>query len=163
MTDKDIPSCPFCGGEASLKTKEERAGYDDYMRHDAFLYVSCLKCGAQSADFRIKPLCETTPYKVQDFRNNPALRARVEDEYDVYLEQLEQEVIRAWSKRTPLTDYDKGYKDAFEDTIEWLESNLPLDDYLKRVVGNWYEIDGDRLLHDFKQAMRPQPQEDNNA
>ena len=62
----------------------------------------------------------------------------------------------------PLTDYDKGYKDAFEDTIEWLESNLSLDDYLKRVVGNWYEIDGDRLLHDFKQAMRLQQQEDNS-
>ena len=35
MTDK----VPFCDGEASLTNKDERVGYDDYMRFVEFLYV----------------------------------------------------------------------------------------------------------------------------
>ena len=48
-----------------------------------------------------------------------------------------------------LTDYDKGREDRLKEVIEWLE------DY-EQVCGGFI-----RIAY-FKQAMRPQPQEDNN-
>ena len=32
-------------------------------------------------------------------RNNPLLRAKVEDEYDKYIEELKEIVIKSWNKR----------------------------------------------------------------
>ena len=77
----DLLCCPHCNGNAELKSKNERVGYDEYMRYIDSFYVACSECGARTADFRKKTFAETTEYTVQDFRENPALRAKVEDEY----------------------------------------------------------------------------------
>jgi len=95
----DLLCCPHCNGNAELKSKNERVGYDEYMRYIDLFYVACSECGARTADFRKKTFAETTEYTVQDFRENPALRAKVEDEYTIYCKQLEQETISAWNKR----------------------------------------------------------------
>lgn len=91
--------CPHCNGDAELKSKNERVGYEEYMRYVDLFYVACLGCGARTADFIKKSLADTTEYTVQDFRENPTLRAKVEDEYTLYCKQLEQESIDSWNKR----------------------------------------------------------------
>lgn len=91
--------CPHCNGVAELKSKDERVGYGGYMRYIDYFYVACSGCGARTADFRKKSLAEFTVYTVQDFRDNPTLRAKVEDEYTIYCWQLEQETIDAWNRR----------------------------------------------------------------
>ena len=96
--------CAHCGGQAELKSKAERVGYAEYMSYADSFYVACSDCGARTADFRKKALAKTTDYTVQDFRENPALRAKVEDEYTVYCKQLEKEAISAWNKRAALND-----------------------------------------------------------
>lgn len=98
--ERVVMCCPFCGSNAELKSKTERFGYGEYMRYIDSFYVACTQCGARTKDFDKKPFNQMTDYTVQDFRNNPALRAKAEDEYELYCRQLEQETIEAWNKRT---------------------------------------------------------------
>ena len=46
------------------------------------------------------PLCEFTKYTTAEFRANPILRARVEEEYDQYVETIKLNAIEAWNQRT---------------------------------------------------------------
>jgi C4-type Zn-finger protein len=97
--DQAILPCPFCNREASLETKSERLGYDDFNRFVELLYVECSDCGSRTKDFRVKQLTEMSKYTVQDFRDDPTLRPKVQKDHAIYLEQLVQEVTRAWNRR----------------------------------------------------------------
>ena len=41
-------------------------------------------------------------YTVRDFRENPILRAKVEDDYDAYCEQSEQLAVDGWNCRAAI-------------------------------------------------------------
>ena len=91
--------CPFCGSN-NIELKEGSWKSNDYMcsGYDYF-YVKCLSCGAKSNDHVKKYLREFTDHTVEDFRNNPLLYAKVEDEYEKYIEELKEIVIKSWNKR----------------------------------------------------------------
>lgn len=94
-----LASCPFCGGESELREDNDRAGYGEYERRLTFHVVRCKNCAAQATRFEQKPLVDFTHHTVGDFRNNPALRAKVEDDYQVYVEQTKQMAMAAWNRR----------------------------------------------------------------
>mgnify|MGYP006977568710 CR=1 FL=1 len=76
-----------------------RVGYGDYERMVYSIIVECSGCHAKAADLIIMPLCDFTNYTVSDFRNNPILRARIEDSYAKYITDLEESVIALWNRR----------------------------------------------------------------
>lgn len=45
-------------------------------------------------------LAEMTGYTAKDFRENPILMAKVEDQYEKYVDNKELLAINAWEKRT---------------------------------------------------------------
>ena len=98
VTAKAILPCPFCNGEASLETRSEHFCYEGVFVE--LLYVECSDCGSRTKDFRVKQFTEMTKYTVQDFRDDPTLRSKVQKDHAIYLEQLEQEVTHAWNRRT---------------------------------------------------------------
>jgi hypothetical protein len=92
--------CPFCGGEAELREENGRHGYGEYERTLVFHVVRCRKCNSHGTRYEQKPLIEFTNYTVSDFRNNPILRAKVENDYDAYKVQTKEMAISAWNRRT---------------------------------------------------------------
>ncbi len=97
-----LEACPFCGGEAEYQTENVRSGYGEYERNETYHTIRCKKCGASSKRVHQKHLIDFTKYTVRDFRENPILRAKVEDDYDAYCEQSKQLAIDAWSLRTAI-------------------------------------------------------------
>lgn len=91
--------CPFCGGEATVKLRNARCGYGEYECILDFYGVTCNKCGGASKEVQQRPLIEFTPHTVSDFRNNPILRAKVEDEYEEYIQQIKSLAAIAWNNR----------------------------------------------------------------
>ena len=98
MMEKLLP-CPFCGGDAVLQAERERSGYGEYESHELYHVVRCGKCRANGTRIHQKPLIQFTSATVSDFRNNPILRAKVEDEYDAYCEQTKELAVAAWQRR----------------------------------------------------------------
>jgi len=122
----EIKRCPHCGERGELMSKTERVGYDEYMRYVDSFQVVCTGCGARTKEFTKKPLVATTHYTVVDFRDNPTLRAKVEDEYVTYCELLEQATVDAWNTRpeaVPACDSCESYNTYFstdEHDRRWL-------------------------------------------
>lgn len=99
-TDKnDLLPCPFCGGKPELIIHRPRTGYGSYERTHEVHVVECKNCAARSRGFEQKPLCDYTNYTVADFRENPILRAKVEDGYAAYAEQTKELAVDAWNTR----------------------------------------------------------------
>lgn len=94
-----LEACPFCGGEAEYQKDSVRSGYGEYESHETYHAIKCKKCGSSSKRIHQKHLIDFTKYTVRDFRENPILRAKVEDDYDAYCEQSKQLAIDAWNCR----------------------------------------------------------------
>jgi len=90
--------CPFCGGEAEFLERITKVDCGDII-YNTYYFVKCKVCGACGTKIYRKPLCDFTKHTVADFRENPALRARVEDEYEVFVESLKNQAAEAWEKR----------------------------------------------------------------
>jgi hypothetical protein len=103
-----LKPCPFCGGDAEHQKDDLRHGYDEYEREETYHFIKCKNCGSSSGRLHQKHLCDFTKYTVRDFRENPILRAKVEDEYSAYCEQLKQLSIDAWNLRTAITKATGG-------------------------------------------------------
>ena len=95
----NIKNCPFCNSRAKWNSLSTRIGYSEYERTVASIIVECEKCHSKSAEVVIMPLCDFTKHTVSDFRNNPILRAKVEDEYEKYKDVRKEEVLRLWNNR----------------------------------------------------------------
>lgn len=91
--------CPFCGGSAEYEKSSVRSGYGEYERLETYHSVFCQKCRARGRKYHQKALVDYTSHTVSDFRNNPILRAKVEEEYEAYCEQTKQLAIEAWENR----------------------------------------------------------------
>ena len=101
----NILPCPFCASEkVELGEDSVRYGYGSYERFDTFYAVRCKDCGAKGKAFYQKPLRSFTEYTVQDFRDNPILRAKVEDEYSEYIDDMKLDAVKAWNIRRLDTD-----------------------------------------------------------
>lgn len=98
----ELKPCPFCGGEAELKKEHITVGDGSYRQYQDYHKVQCNTCLAQAERIRQQPLCNMTEHTVQDFRNNPALRAKVEDEYEEYCNKVRLKAVEAWNKRREL-------------------------------------------------------------
>ena len=105
-----LEPCPFCGGEAEQHQDLVRSGYGEYERQERYHVVNCKKCGASSKPFHQKHLIDFTKYTVRDFRENPILRAKVEDDYDAYCEQSKQLAVDAWNCRAAISKATGGEK-----------------------------------------------------
>jgi hypothetical protein len=90
-----IALCPFCGSKAEQKEYDERGGYGEYERTIKYHLVVCGGCGAEGPKKHQKWLIDFTKYTVNDFRNNPILRARVEEEYEEYCRNVKQAALVA--------------------------------------------------------------------
>lgn len=95
----ELLPCPFCGGEGEYAEIRERIGYGSYERTETYHRVVCRKCGSHGRQLHQRCLADYTNYTVGDFRNDPALRARVEDEYDLYIADIKEIAIEAWNTR----------------------------------------------------------------
>lgn len=104
MPDVLILLCPFCSGEAELKEYTDHWGSGEYANSTQFRQVICKSCKASAPAIRQKHFIELSDYSVEDFRNNPSLRAKVDDEYDAYKKTVGEEAIEAWNKRTGAQD-----------------------------------------------------------
>jgi len=80
----------------------ERIGYGSYERTHEYWVVECQSCSGSGKEYEQKPLCDYTNHTVADFRNNPILRAKVEDDYNAYVEQTKKLAIDAWNQRARL-------------------------------------------------------------
>lgn len=94
---KELKPCPFCGGEAKYSFYSDvfDGWGTPFDRHK----IICKKCGAEGPTVSHEQLSDFTNYTVKDFRNNPILRAKIEDEFEEFKESKKQEVIEAWNKR----------------------------------------------------------------
>jgi ribosomal protein L37E len=101
MSYLDLNTCPFCGGKASHEEDYDKGSGDGYVLPFNRHCVRCKQCGAQSYAIRQKPLCEFSNHTVSDYRGNPILQARIQDEYEKYIEMLKQDVTKLWNQRRP--------------------------------------------------------------
>ena len=99
MSMPNLKTCPFCGGRAHLITESDRIGYDTYERTIDAVRITCVDCRSSGTEIIKKTLADFTSYTVQDFRQNPILRAKVEDEYEEYVKELNNQAIKAWNTR----------------------------------------------------------------
>ena len=97
--NNQLKPCPFCGGNAILETQCNRSGYGEYESTEKYHVVCCEKCKAQGKRIHQQHLINFTKYTVRDFRENPILRAKVEDDYDSYCDQTKQLAIDSWEQR----------------------------------------------------------------
>jgi hypothetical protein len=97
-----LEACPFCGGDAEYRKENVRSGYGEYEYNETYHTIRCKKCGSSSKRVHQKHLIDFTKYTVRDFRENPILRAKVEDDYDAYCEQSKQLAVDAWNLRTAI-------------------------------------------------------------
>jgi hypothetical protein len=76
-----------------------RLGYGEYESDETYWAVECQNCHSKGRQYHQKHLASYTSHTVHDFRNNPVLRAKVEDKYDQYCAQTRQLAADAWNKR----------------------------------------------------------------
>ena len=91
----NILPCPFCASHNAEI-------YEEHSTH--LIYVGCGTCGSSGKRFRYNPLINFTNYTLNDFRNNPILRAQVEEEYFEYRKGVELDAVKAWNIRRLDTD-----------------------------------------------------------
>ena len=91
--------CPFCEGTGKVFKIIKEALPGGYYHGESFYCVECSKCSARSKPIKIEFFCNLYDATVEDYRNNNALRAKHEDEYDKYIEGQKQEAIKMWNKR----------------------------------------------------------------
>lgn len=93
-----LKSCPFCNGEAELRVVSIHST-DPYYHPDDGHEVRCRRCGARSAKVTYMKFNRFSPYSVEDFKNNNALRAREEQRYELYVDGKKYETAQAWNER----------------------------------------------------------------
>lgn len=99
VIEKLLP-CPFCDGEGVLKTERERSGYGEYETHETYHVVMCSNCGSRGRRYHQDHLIKFTSHTVSEFRSNPILRAKVEDDYEAYCKQTKGLAVTAWQRRS---------------------------------------------------------------
>lgn len=95
----ELKPCPFCGGDAERTEWRERGAYDGHYSPQTFIRIRCTVCGAKSGDGVKQNMIDITEYKVEDFRNNPALRAAEEDRLAVVVRDSSKAVDDLWNAR----------------------------------------------------------------
>jgi len=95
----DIKECPFCRGDSVLNEETLRQGYDEYMTTQKYCFVECCSCGARSRAMKKPCLSDFTNYTVQDFRDNPILRVKEEENHELLIKSIEADTISYWNKR----------------------------------------------------------------
>lgn len=100
-SNPELKPCPFCGGKPECVVESVRAGYGEYESTENYHVVTCKNCHGTGPRYHQKHLIDFTNYKVSDFRNNPILRAKVEDDYKAFSQGIMQQAINAWNRRQP--------------------------------------------------------------
>jgi len=95
----ELKPCPFCGGAATLIRDAVKGSGDGYVLDTYAHAVRCSRCYAQSYRESQSPLCMFTKHTTMEFRANPILMAKVEMEYDQYIDSLKDKAIAAWNTR----------------------------------------------------------------
>ena len=126
--------CPFCGGAALLTVDRRRVGYEEYERQEVHHFVTCGSCGAKGPERHQEALAMRTRHTAADFRADPALRARVEDEYDAYVVDLLREVKNAWHRRATPPQPDAALR-------ELVAAQKACDEIIERTA----DVTGDEL------------------
>lgn len=69
-------NCPFCGGKPEVKSITYRG--NDYNPYIEVVTIKCTSCETQIKEMNKPVFRDCSNYKVQDFRDNPNLRAEVQ-------------------------------------------------------------------------------------
>jgi len=94
-----LKNCPFCGGEAELKVTDVSGGSDGYFSGWPERTVICMGCKSKGRSISFNHYNKFTTYSVQEFRNNPSLRASEDDRYEAYVKKHEAMAIECWNRR----------------------------------------------------------------
>lgn len=112
--------CPFCASPVLLKTERwDNPNGSEYGSGNT-VYVEC-RCGARGPSFELPHMSGFTKHTVQEFRDNPSLRAAEEERYSLHTASVERKAIEAWNCRTAASaeqtavppDWSKHVRDAY--------------------------------------------------
>lgn len=149
--ENDLKPCPFCGGDAEIITHNDNRT-NEYFKSQDFLIGQCCQCGARSAKVHKKFLRDFTEHTVQDFRENPALRARVEEKYEVYEAEKMREATEAWNTRPAPTPQGVAIN---KDPVKQIQNEMA--DKAQRKADEHIiapQLDGDReALEQIKESL----------
>lgn len=100
-----IKPCPFCGDDNpfmhDIRWTNPNSGYScTDTTHYAIRCGDCNATGNPILQKTFNEFFENTT--VQDYRNNNALRAEHEDEYEGYARAVKQDAVAHWNKRSEI-------------------------------------------------------------
>jgi hypothetical protein len=112
--------CPFCGGEAKLE-HDTSYGYSDpdgyRIGEKNTVYVKCINCGAMSCETDVKWLKDFAPHTVDQYRKDPILRAKTEEEYEKYKAEIDASAVSDWNSRADACGCDVDW-----DRLKFIET-----------------------------------------
>lgn len=97
--EKEIKTCPCCGGDAEISTRHENVGYEAYMESVQLVKTACINCGTSTKELVVKNFSRFTEYNCRDFRDNTELRKSEEKSHKKYIESVKQRTIILWNTR----------------------------------------------------------------
>ena len=87
--------CPFCGSPVALEEFKEYGSGEYRGRLD--VAVLCRVCWARGPFVNMRFFRELSKYSVEDFRENPSLRAKEDDAYEEYRRQIHEFTANLWN------------------------------------------------------------------
>ena len=95
MKKKTLRKCPFCGAKPELREYREYGSGEYRGRLD--VAVLCPKCYARGPFINMRFFRDLSEYSVEDFRENPSLRAKEDDAYAEYTRQIHEFAQNLWN------------------------------------------------------------------
>lgn len=97
---EEIKPCPFCGGHSQVLSTDSLGSDDGYCSGTPSYNVICSICGSRGQTVYYKWFRDTFSETVNDFRRNPSLRAKRDDEYEDIRNAKKLEAVKFWNRRT---------------------------------------------------------------
>ena len=94
-----IKRCPFCGGNAECKVADNNGSLDGYYSGFPAFRVECTKCGSSGELVAYTWFRDSFKEGVIEYRRNPSLRAKREDEYEDMQRKNMAKSIEKWNSR----------------------------------------------------------------
>ena len=94
-----LKNCPFCGGDGELVDDDISSDSEGYYPGQNRKVVRCKRCKANGSHVNVMFFRQWSSCSVNDYRNNPALRARHEAEFSEYITDRQLHAVKLWNNR----------------------------------------------------------------